>query len=543
MLFRNNVILVCGLLSIRLTWTSRPVGAFRVSNTRTLTRTTRTNPYACNSRTTRSDYPDHPRHHDDEVFGSAVTVATTATTLTPTPTGQSVIDTTPAQLRQASLERWRQLPESYSATKRIINAKNTTTTTTTTTNAVAQQSTSPTNLRKGAYQKHIQSLHPDHPLTLGVTQTQRSAEFLTTAENGNATRLQLLLHAGVDVNARDIYRITSLHYAASHGHAEVVQLLLRWGAHVVHATRNTTVALEPNDSLMGSNERGIGCSLDTSLSSAFANGHFEIYKMLIQHSSFGKDTVCNGPTATHFNDTAVQRQFIFGQDPMSLSNLVNTTSVIPMNSHHLGAGSFYIDNAFCSDFIDKLVTLHDFLRTNGRQPHPHSKNDVPQSPTKTLQSTNSARRSHYCDTEGWLTQALTHTLQTNSLVQQQSSPSLPQNHVFSHVRFISYLGDTATTSLLRPHIDHPVLDRFSGRTSTHTFILYLMDVTKGGETVLLDYLPANNEIGEGVVRYSVQPVRGRLFVFPHGCPHAGRRVVEGSKLILRGDICDGYTSE
>lgn len=497
MLLWMKLILVCGL-SISLTLTS-PVGAFLVCN-----------PYAC-SRTIRSDYP-HPRRHD-AVFGSALALTISAATILTTPTEQSSIDT-PAQLRQASLERWLQLPESYVAKKKKVNVTHCTETTT----KLAQQPTSPSK-RKGAYRKHIETLHPDHPLKLGVTQMQRSAEFINSAEKGNATRLHLLLQAGVDVNAMDIYRITSLHYASSHGHTEVVQLLLRWGAQI-----HPTFALKANNSLTLS-KHGISCSLDTSLSSAFANGHFEIYKMLIQHASF------DGPIATHFNDTAVQHQF-FGHDPTSLSTPVTTTSVIPINSHHLGAGSFYIDNAFCDEFIDKLVNLHNLLRKASRQQRYQSKN-VPLSSTKTMQSTNSARRSHYCDTEGWLYQALSRALQ-NSL--QQSSIS-PLYHVFPHVRFISYLGENATTSLLAPHIDHPVLDRSSDRISTHTFILYLTDVSKGGETVLMDHLPSNNKIDERVVRYDVQPVRGRLFVFPHGCPHAGRHVVEGSKLILRGDVC------
>jgi hypothetical protein len=31
------------------------------------------------------------------------------------------------------------------------------------------------------------------------------------------------------------------------------------------------------------------------------------------------------------------------------------------------------------------------------------------------------------------------------------------------------------------------------------------------------------------------PVRGRLFIFPHECPHAGRPVVDVPKLLLRGE--------
>ena len=159
-----------------------------------------------------------------------------------------------------------------------------------------------------------------------------------------------------------------------------------------------------------------------------------------------------------------------------------------------------------------------------------------------MQSTNAARRSHYCDTEGWLCAALATALQQ----QQQSKSSSSPQHVFSHVRFISYLGEDATTSFLAPHKDFPVLDRSNGRTSTHTFILYLTTVAQGGETVLLDHLPAaaknghqndNSRLLDSNIRHAVKPVRGRLFVFPHGCPHAGRHVVEGSKLILHGEMC------
>lgn len=34
----------------------------------------------------------------------------------------------------------------------------------------------------------------------------------------------------------------------------------------------------------------------------------------------------------------------------------------------------------------------------------------------------------------------------------------------------------------------------------------------------------------------VKPVRGRLLVFPHDCPHAGRPVIFAPKLVLRGEL-------
>ena len=37
-------------------------------------------------------------------------------------------------------------------------------------------------------------------------------------------------------------------------------------------------------------------------------------------------------------------------------------------------------------------------------------------------------------------------------------------------------------------------------------------------------------------RQEVKPLRGRLLVFPHECPHAGRPVIDTNKLVLRGEL-------
>mmetsp|Transcript_27580 Transcript_27580/g.58914 ORF Transcript_27580/g.58914 Transcript_27580/m.58914 type:complete len:506 (+) Transcript_27580:67-1584(+) len=416
---------------------------------------------------------------------------------------------TPTQLRQESFERWLQLPESWASAKNN-NAKY----------------KSPSKLSKEAYRKRIQAMDADHPFRIGRTRKQRSAELIHASEAGNATRLELLLQAGADVDAMDLYRITSLHYAACHGHMEAVQLLLKWGA-------NNPTMLEESSSTVAA-----GGGSSSPLRAAFANGHTEIFAVLNRHSCGNTrlpTAFVEPPTTTQFNDIDVRQ-------PLK-------TTVISLDSDHVGAGSFYIDNAVRDDCIETLVTLHESLReNNGPQHDRHHQH-------RAMQSTNAARRSHYCDTEGWLCAALNTALQQRqSPTQQQSTPQ----HVFSHFRFVSYIGENATTSFLAPHKDLPVLDRSSGHTSTHTFILYLTTVAQGGETVLLDHLPANNNnvvwkdtassnqnsnndtllLDDGMImsmRYAVQPVLGRMFVFPHGCPHAGRHVVDGSKLISRGD--------
>merc|ERR1711937_720279 len=86
---------------------------------------------------------------------------------------------------------------------------------------------------------------------------------------------------------------------------------------------------------------------------------------------------------------------------------------------------------------------------------------------------------------------------------------------------------------LAPHVDASKRDVLNGdRSSTHTFILYLSSCISGGETLLLDRLAPShdcsgdagmadagvNEAGLGV-RAAVKPLRGRLMLFPHVCPH------------------------
>lgn len=420
---------------------------------------------------------------------------------------------TPGQLCKSSFERWIQLPESWASSKKKKIAGQSQSWI-----VFDPRSQSSTNITKShnskeAYQKYIQSLSIDHPIRLGVTRKQRSTELIHAAELGNSTRLELLLQAGANVDVMDLYRITSLHYAAANGHLEAVRVLLKWGANV-----------------------GDGDDVNSSpIRAAFANGHAEIVALLtISHST---------SDVTSSAATTILEQ---GEPPISQPQhqqhhaMMIRYSVIPLKSNHLGAGSFYIDNAFHDEFLDKLANLHDSIRSTIIGQHHNSNNT---SSHQKPQSTNAARRSHYCDTEGWLCAALTSALQHAE--QSQSSQTIkqefPQN-IFPHVRFISYLGENSTTSFLAPHKDFPVLDRSNGRTSTHTFILYLTTVAQGGETVLLDYLPSaknnsyeNNDMIENSM-YAVKPVRGRLFCFPHGCPHAGRHVVDGSKLILRGDV-------
>ena len=47
----------------------------------------------------------------------------------------------------------------------------------------------------------------------------------------------------VNVNARDVYRETPLHYASSHGHVDIVNLLLKKGADINARAKNGSTAV------------------------------------------------------------------------------------------------------------------------------------------------------------------------------------------------------------------------------------------------------------------------------------------------------------
>ena len=120
-----------------------------------------------------------------------------------------------------------------------------------------------------------------------------------------------------------------------------------------------------------------------------------------------------------------------------------------------------------------------------------------------------AARHYYADADGAVGAALVRALGADGAA---AAPLM---------RFLDYDACGA----LPPHVD--LARTFSGRRSTHTFLLYLNDCA-GGETALLESL-------RGACLAAVAPRRGRLLVFPHDRPHEGRPT-GGRKLLLRGEL-------
>jgi hypothetical protein len=180
----------------------------------------------------------------------------------------------------------------------------------------------------------------------------------------------------------------------------------------------------------------------------------------------------------------------------------NVTTLIPVYSELKGAGSYMIDDCFDETFLNNLECLFKAL------------------PIAPAEKKSCSHRSYYCDSIGWIRMAIAKVLRDKSL---------RVTNAFAEMRFLhyEYVGGS-----LPVHVD---LSRKDGQiSSTHTFILYLQTCSEGGETILYDNLYGCHETGVELAR--VHPRRGRLFLFPHVCPHSGAKTIEIPKLLLRGEL-------
>ena len=187
----------------------------------------------------------------------------------------------------------------------------------------------------------------------------------------------------------------------------------------------------------------------------------------------------------------------------SLWRQPRATTLINPTSAHPGAGSFVIDNTLTPQAIDSLIALWQVIPYDNKQ-----KKNVEKC----------SERHYFCDVEGNLCKNLSDAIIFSGICDNAL--------VLSQMRFLHY---AYSGSVLAPHVDLCRLDWQSGKRSTHTFILYLYDCEVGGETALLDDLLGTTTLA------LVPPKRGRMLLFPHICPHEGKRVVSVPKVLLRGE--------
>lgn len=319
--------------------------------------------------------------------------------------------------------------------------------------------------------------------SLGGTRVIRDEKWLAHAAAGHYRYVWGCLQAGVDASVVDEYGQTALYLAAWRGQVGVVRLLLaHWGDEVTLAIHQASHG--------GS----------TPLTVAQQQGHDEIVQLLSVASACADAQPVGSAPLEKMRETVRSTS----------TNIVQPCLRVLIEPHvnHPGAGSFWIDTGFDQAVIDALIDLWETLPTEPRKPKA-----VPCSV-----------RSYFCDAEDDIGALLRLSLH------RALGEAIMSITVFPYMRFLSY---TEPGAVLAPHIDlfrdHP----FTKGRSTHSFLLYLTNCERGGETTLLEGLSGESK---SVHLAKVQPRRGRLLLFPHDCPHQGDKVEDVPKLLIRGEV-------
>ena len=209
---------------------------------------------------------------------------------------------------------------------------------------------------------------------------------------------------------------------------------------------------------------------------------------------------------------------------------------------HPGCGSGYVDNGFSTGWLRRLDDMWAVLPA-------HIADATARNTSSKSYAMTCATRSLFCDTEGWVEAELAPLAKQLMLHTAAAGMELAEIKILPRMRFLCYKSQGGN---MQPHVDLAKRDPSGSgtsnvRLSTHTFMVHLADCKVGGETVLLSKLTGavadlgtGGSSGEGQlpdgVLAAVSPVRGRLLIFPHLCPHAGLPVDSVPKLFLRGEL-------
>jgi hypothetical protein len=384
-------------------------------------------------------------------------------------------------------------------------------------------------LPRSCPKKPVLKAQPFHMVTaqfLGTVQQQRVLELHKASAHGDTYRLHALLEEGVNVEGMNEYGQTALFVACMQNQPMSVRYLL-WAGAAVNLVDNS------------------GCGVMRAVSSNLSTSPHEKETILI---------LLKGAVETIDQIMEDQLQELNLQQGSSTQTSLDVkssstpdmtiTTLIPPDMDHLGAGACYIDNCFTEEFLTFLDTKYE---------------KCPVSPPSKLSCSS---RSYYCDTDGKVRKAFATVLtnargqlssSTEELMGSDDATTTGSSSAIGHAThslssvfpFMRYLCYSSPGGSLPPHEDLSRSDHHCSPviTSTHTFIIYLTTCMHGGETNLLYSLSNNNtytndntKSGDGNrVLARVAPVRGRLLLFPHRCPHEGAPTESLPKLLLRGE--------
>jgi hypothetical protein len=314
--------------------------------------------------------------------------------------------------------------------------------------------------------------------SLGLSRDVRKDKFFNCIERNAIQYVRGCLVAGVDIEWKNEYGQTALYICVWRGYREVATVLIEYGADV-------SIAADGGSSIS---------------SVAKAKDSLDMVELLESQSPQELPSYQDLPPQ-NFAEAMKQEH-----DP----NMILST-LIPTSSDHPGAGSFLIDKALSSSQVECLLDLCKSLPLGATK--------------KKKAGTLCSDRSYYCDAEGYVCHLLENIIRRVHLGSTDDTVI-----VFPYMRFLIY---SQSGTKLAPHVDLCRVDHGTGLRSTHTFIIYLTSNDSSGETSLLGDVSGE---GRAEVLARVTPVRGRLLIYPHACPHEGNEVVDVPKIILRGEV-------
>lgn len=398
-----------------------------------------------------------------------------------------------------------------------------------------------------------------------ATREDRTRALLAAAASGDAPMVRAVVDAGVDVECADECGFTPLALAAWRGRLGAARVLLAAGA-------------DPAAVVAG----GV-----TAARAARANGHAGVLRVI--RDALSRESPSRSIGASRSIDAETPKaetraaDVAFSRFPGRASTTPPITTLVPvppcaMEEVASGVGAVYADGCFddCGERGDEPAMTKTKTKTKTKTRAESFLDavddlaDVVSGKFGPAGACSDAERLHFADAEGWVRAELARAIEAivesliatkGKLVELCGEPSgrTPETSskakgersdgddarpraraavravVLPKMRFLRYPDPGGR---LNPHVDLRKVDEESstGQRSTHTFCLYLATCDAGGETVTLDKVrepkdPMSDRFAVGACK----PKRGRLFLFPHGTPHAGRPVVDVPKVLLRGE--------
>ena len=386
-------------------------------------------------------------------------------------------------------------------------------------------------------------------LRLGTSRPKRTEALIAAAQHGDARRIRAIVAAGCDVNCSDEYGLTPLMWAGWRGKAIAADALLRSGADPARTARG-----------------GGGVTASVAASAA---GHVRLAATL---------RVAEDDAGTSIASLTVDWDSDEAGKSESRAVFPVKTLVDPAMDHPGANHSFIVDGAVPEHVLTRLERTWEASTREAAAAVDAALSEESdevveriRSPTddcsaadaaaaeaaraKAIAEATDARsmerkrsdtcatRAHFCDVRGWARAAV---------LKAARASGMPARGVHPQFRILHYPNPGG---VMAPHVDlskalDPVDSTWSGEgaevagskpalATTHTFLLYLRTCDAGGETALLREVKSAAGAAGAVGAESlaeVKPLRGRLLVFPHECPHAGRPVVDTNKLVLRGEL-------